>query len=81
MPFISLSWHESMKRDILTRVPNEDKDYVLRALHLLMFCYSKTHFDETLRRCFIESKYNPAFLIYINAEWTRINVSWKILWS
>ena len=40
---------KAYNENLLTRVSNEDKDRVCRALHVLMFCPSEIHFDENLR--------------------------------
>ena len=44
------AWSENL----VTRVPNEDKDRVWRILHVLKLCLSKIHFDENLRRFYVK---------------------------
>jgi hypothetical protein len=70
------AWSENL----LTRIPNEDKDRVWRALHVLMLCPDETHFDENLRRFCIEFQHIPSFATYINSGWAGINVPWRRLW-
>jgi hypothetical protein len=70
------AWSENL----LTRIPNEDKDRVWRALHVLMLCPSEIHFDENLRRFCVEFQHIPTFATYINSGWAGINVPWRRLW-
>ena len=70
------AWSENL----LTSIPNEDKDRVWRALHVLMLCPNESHFDENLRNFCVEFQHIPRFAIYINSGWAGINVPWRRLW-
>ncbi|KAG0572651.1 hypothetical protein KC19_VG113700 [Ceratodon purpureus] len=62
------TWSENL----LTKVLNEDKDRVWRALHVLMLCPSEDHFNENLTRFCIEFQYIPTFAKYVISGWARI---------
>jgi hypothetical protein len=70
------AWSENL----LTKVPNEDKDRVWRALHVLMLCPSEDHFDENLGRFCVEFQHIPTFALYVNSGWAGLNCSWRRLW-
>jgi hypothetical protein len=70
------AWSENL----LTKVPNEDKDRVWRALHVLMLCPSEDHFDENLRRFCVQFQHIPTFAKYVISGWAGIHCPWRRLW-
>jgi hypothetical protein len=70
------AWSENL----LTRVPNEYKDPIWRALHVLMICPDESHFDANLQRFCIEFQHVLIFATYITTGWAGLDVSWRRLW-
>ena len=70
------AWSENL----LTRVPQPDKDRVWEGLNMLMRCPNEDHFDENVRRLILEFNHIPTFGAYLSTGWTGVNVPWRRLW-
>lgn len=62
------AWSENL----FTWVPNEDKDRLNRALHVLIFYPSENYFDRNLRQSYVEFQHIPIFATYINFRWPEL---------
>lgn len=73
--YVMKAWSENL----FTWVPNEDKDRLNRALHVLIFYPSENYFDRNLKQSYVEFQHIPIFATYINFRWAGINMPWREL--
>ena len=70
------AWSENL----LTRVPEPDKEKLWHSLHVLLHCPDESHFEVHLQKLYNDFQYIPTVNIYLRSEWSDLDVPWRALW-
>lgn len=70
------AWSENL----LSRVPDIERNKLWSMLHILMCCPSEEQFNYNVQKLYIDFKHMPNVIAYLEAGWTGVSVPWRSLW-